>query len=247
MTLIPDLERDLLAAASRVRARRMRRRVGLILVSAAGGLLVLLAFVLGNSADPLDRSRPSDGENSSTAHRAPAVGSVIPEGAGKPPREGDHIVVATGRSPVAGRWQLEHYRSTRLADPQTGEVYQPAGLPCLGIALLDPSTEVPVLASGQCGEFPRTPGFGRVQMSVPQVRGKVRELLVYGRTPERTRSVVLTAAGGVKITVDPFEGPRSVAGDFYLIAVSPDLEDGRVNWVDEHGNVGGPGLELLPP
>ena len=102
-------------------------------------------------------------------------------------------------------------------------------------------------AQRACGEFPRTPGFGRQQHSVRDSSGRVREILVYGRTPEQTRGVELTANDGVSRRVEPFEGPVSVSGNFYLIAVSPDLKGGRVNWIDQDGGAGSRGIELLPP
>ncbi len=43
-------------------------------------------------------------------------------------------VVATGTARGIGPWQLEATRSTRLADPDSGELYQPEGLRCLSSA-----------------------------------------------------------------------------------------------------------------
>jgi hypothetical protein len=214
---------------------------------AAVGLAVTVALVvLGGGSD--DAGNRAVVDHQSVAPSPLPVGSVIR-------RNGEeHIVVATGTAPGAGPWQLEAYKSTRLADPETGEEYQPAGLPCLGVALLDPPPDDPTLLSGGCGEFPRTPGFGRGQMSVPpggrRADGtpvRVREILVYGRAPEGASAVVLTADGGVRDRMEPFEGPESVAGDFYLFAVPPDLKNGRVNWLDGKGNEGSRGIELLPP
>jgi hypothetical protein len=70
---------------------------------------------------------------------------------------------------------------------------------------------------------------------------------LYGRAPEQAASVVLTAEGGVRERVAPFEGPPSVSGDFYLMAIPPGLKNGRVNWIDREGNEGSRGIELLPP
>lgn len=148
---------------------------------------------------------------------------------------------------LAGYLVMEVYRSNRLVDPETGEEYQPAELPCLGVALLDPPSGTPTRLGGGCGEFPRTPGFGRAQISVPPVKGGVREILVYGRAPEHAAAVVITAAGGVRTRVEPFEGPPSVSGDFYLIEIPPDLKNGRVNWIDREGHEGSRGIALLPP
>jgi hypothetical protein len=59
--------------------------------------------------------------------------------------------------------------------------------------------------------------------------------------------VVLTAEGEVRERVEPFEGPPSASGDFYLMAIPADLKNGRVNWIDGEGNEGSRGIELLPP
>jgi hypothetical protein len=214
-----------------------RTVAGVVIASAvvALALVPVLALLGRGSGDDAERV---------TVEAPPSllpVGSVVR-------RSGeDHTVVATGNASVAGPWQMEVYRSTRLADPETGEEYQPAGLPCLGVALLDPPSDTPTRLSGGCGEFPRTPGFGRAQISVPPVKGGVREILVYGRAPEHAAAVVLTAAGGVRTRVEPFEGPPNVSGDFYLIEIPPDLKSGRVNWVDREGHEGSRGIALLPP
>jgi hypothetical protein len=100
---------------------------------------------------------------------------------------------------------------------------------------------------GACGEFPRTPGFGRQQQSVRDDTGQVREILLYGRTPEQTTAVELTTEGGLSKRVGAFEGPASVEGDFYLTVLPPDVGNGRVNWIDGDGNEGSRGIELLPP
>lgn len=245
MTRLPHLEQELVAAAARLQGPRRvvgpAVRAGL----AAGAVVVVVAVgALLMAGDDRRAERLS-------VHSRPgplSVGSVIR-------RSGEeHTVVATGTAPVAGPWQMEAYESVRIADPETGEEYQPAGLPCLGVALLDPPPDDPTVLSGGCGEFSRTPGFGRGQTSVPpggrRADGtpvRVREILVYGRAPEQASAVVLTAEGGVRERVEPFEGPRSVSGDFYLIGIPPDLKNGRVNWIDRHGREGSPGLALLPP
>jgi hypothetical protein len=154
--------------------------------------------------------------------------------------------VATGTAPVSGPWEILTYKSERLADPETGEVYQPAGLRCLGIRLLDPPDMQAGGLSGQCGEFPRTPGFSRVQTTVRNVAGGAREILVYGRAPEDAALVRLTPDAGEAIEVNPLEGPAGETGDFYLFAVPADIGEGRVNWIDDEGNEGSVGQELLP-
>jgi hypothetical protein len=262
-----SLEVELRAAAERGPRRRPAWLPGAGGVAAGAAVLALLAValvpalvLLGDGDDPADEPAAVPGP-------AP-VGTVIPKGEGTPPRSEESTVVATGVAPVAGPWQMETYASTRLADPETGEEYQPAGLRCLGIYLLDPpNTNVPA-GGGQCGEFPRTPGFGRVQMTVPDGQGarrfacrgsarcrrpgggampeELRELLVYGRVPAEATAVVITVDGVERRRVEPLPGPPQEEGDFYLIPVPPEWENGRVNWLDERGNEGSRGHALMP-
>jgi hypothetical protein len=149
-------------------------------------------------------------------------------------------VVATGVAPVAGRWRLETYRSERLTDPKSGEVYQPAGLRCIRVSVGEHG------ATGQCGEFPRTPGFGG-SMHTVFVGGKSREVLLFGRAPEAAARVIVTRRGKTRVDVSPIEGPPGARGDFYLIDLRPNEVKGRINWLDHRGNVGSRGIELLPP
>jgi hypothetical protein len=167
----------------------------------------------------------------------PPVGTVIHRG------RVSYTVVATGSAPVAGTWVMETYTSSRLADPETGEEYQPAGLRCLSLRRPDAGS-----ASGQCGEFPKTPGFGRQQTSVPEsgAPGRVKEVLVFGRVPERATAVVLTVHGKVRERVQPLEGPGQPRGNFYLLAIAPNLVNGRVNWLYADGREGSRGMALLP-
>jgi hypothetical protein len=148
--------------------------------------------------------------------------------------------VATGAARGIGPWQLEASRSTRLADPENGEVYQPAGLRCLTLYLLDPPDDEMLRAAGQCGEFPRTPGFSRLQSGT-------RRVLVYGRVPERATAVSVLVPGRGSINARLHEGPKTSRGDFYAVAVTPPLPRARINWFDEKGRPGSRGVSLLPP
>jgi hypothetical protein len=215
-----------------------RPRPGAVGAVLAGLLVLALALapalvVLGGGQD-----RVGNSERERPAISAPAVGSVVQR------VDGPHVVVATGTAPIAGPWQMETYTSERLADPDTGEEYQPTGLRCLGLAVLDHGGW-----SGQCGEIPRTPGFSPLQESVPNpgAPGPVREILVYGRAPERASAVRVTAARGFVTKAQFFEGPEGTRGDFYLVAIPPDLRDSRVNWIDRDGRPGSRGHALLPP
>jgi hypothetical protein len=229
------LETELRAAAE----RPPRRTVPVPAIAVAGLVALAVApivWVLGSGSD--------SGQPAQAPRQAEEP--VQPPGGGELPRFPGERVVATGTAPVAGPWEIVTYESERLADPATGDVYQPAGLRCLGIRLTGPPPDHAGGLSGQCGEFPRTPGFGRVQVTVPNVRGGAREILVYGRVPEEAALVRVTAEGRAPVDVEPIEGPAGETGDFYLVAVPPETE-GRVNWIDAEGNEGSKGIELLPP
>jgi hypothetical protein len=229
----PDFFDRLEVELRRAAERRPRRLPGGVRTVAAAGLALAalalaaipLAAVLGGGAEQSrDVARPVD---------QPRPGEIIE-------RHGErHRVVATGRAPVVGPWSLETYRSTRLADPETGELYQPAGLRCLGIYLRDGS------GGGQCGEFPRTPGFSRVQLTVPDSGDAVRRVLLYGRAPEQATAVIVRLRDGRSQRLEPIEGPRGARGDFYVALLPPGAE-GRVNWLDGGGRPGSRGIELLP-
>ena len=242
------LELELRTAAERPPRRLAGRApgargvaIGLVAAAAIAVALIPAAALLGGGGDGRVGTSPTE-----RAEPLP-VGTVIPDGHGIPPRDGDHTVVATGTAPVFGRWQMEVSRSSSLKDPETGEEYQPAGLRCLSLFLLDPPPNGPG-GGGQCGEFPRTPGFSRLQEATPNLVGAtVKEVLVFGRTPDAAAKVVLTADGGIRKEVEPFPGPEGVEGGFYLIQVKPRMEHARVNWLDRDGNEGSRGIELLPP
>jgi hypothetical protein len=221
------LEAELRTAAARPPRRLPSVRGAAVAMAVMAALALALLPVLALLSDE---------------ERRPAIERERPR-----PTFPNETVVAAGVAPVAGPWQMLTYESERLADPETGEEYQPAGLACLGLHLVDPPADYPGGFGGQCGDFPRTPGFSRVQHTVRSTAGQAGEILVYGRAPERAAKVRLTARGEAPIEVAPLEGRDATGGDFYLIAVRPDLEKGRVNWIDAQGNEGSPGIELLPP
>jgi hypothetical protein len=243
------LELELRAAAE----RSPRRTVPVGYAAGAGAAAALLALAVVIAAAVF-----GGGESTTTAPAAaePApVGTVIPKGEGKPPREADSTVLATGTAPLLGPWQLETHRGEALKDPKTGEVYNGAG-PCLMLYPLDPPSHT-FEGSGFCGPgnmgFRKTPGFSRSQVSVPALgrradgtRVRVREVLVFGRAPERATAVVITSEH-VRIRVNLQEGPDSVRGDFYGVAVKPPLRGARINWLDANGKPGSRGISLMPP
>jgi hypothetical protein len=224
------LETELRAAAE----RRPRRELPVPAIAVAVLLALAVAPIMLVLGSGDDTRAPEQRSGANTPERPQPLD--IP---GFP----DAKIVATGTAPVAGPWEMFTYRSERIADPETGEAYQPAGLRCLGLRLVDPPSGHAGGLGGQCGEFPRTPGFSRLHF--PTVEG-ARELLVYGRAPEEAASVRVTLEGRAPIAVEPIEGPPGESGDFYLAAVPPGVE-GRVNWFDEDGNPGSVGHEVFSP
>jgi hypothetical protein len=234
-----------LRAAAEAAPRRAAWRPGLGRLAVAVLALALVALAVVPVLALLGDGRGGDAAETTGAPELPPVGTVYQPGEGTPPRETESTVVATGVAPVAGPWQMETYASTRVADPETGEEYQPSGLRCLGVFLSAPP-DGPGTGGGQCGEFPRTPGFSRVELPVSDARGRVEEKLVYGRVPPEAAAVVVTVDGVERRRVEPFPGPAGAEDDFYLTAIPPEWAGGRVNWVDERGNEGSRGHELLP-
>jgi hypothetical protein len=230
--------------------RSPRRRTGLgavigalaaTLLVAAAAVVALLVMRGGDESTPvLPVAKPDP------------VGTVILKGQGTPPRQRRSVVVATGTSPPIGSWQMEVSRSSALKDPDTGELYQPAGLRCLSLVRVGGPKRQPK-ASGQCGEFPRTPGFSSMQFPGAPVPhngepGQPRQpVLVYGRAPERAARVVISAPDGLRREVRPLEGPPNARGDFYAISVSPGHPGARINWLDKYGKPGSRGIRLMPP
>jgi hypothetical protein len=224
VTFFDRLELELRGAAERGPRRRSGWRpvartvaVAILAVAVVAVALVPVVALLGRGGGQ-ETERP-------TGEPPPGplpVGTVIR-------RYGEeHTVVATGTAPVAGPWQLEAY-----------------GDGCLAVLQLDPPPDDPTDLSGGCEVSRRTPGFGRRQMSVPPTKTP-REILVYGTAPEPASAVVLTLGSSVRERVEPFEGPPSVTGDFYVMAIPRELKNGRVNWLDRNGRPGSRGLALLP-
>jgi len=157
-------------------------------------------------------------------------------------------VVANGVAPWTGPWQLEVSRSKGFSHPDTGEVLEPPGY-CLMFNALAPPDPSLIGRSGFCGGprslgFRKTPGFSRGQ---PGSTRTVKEVVVWGRVPERAAKVVITAPGGTRIEATPTDGPRTFPGRFYGIPVKPGLPGARINWLDEDGRPGSRGIRLMPP
>jgi hypothetical protein len=248
------LELELRAAANRRPRRPVSVGQGLGAVAAAALVAAAVAVVFAVSD-----GGGGDSAQLTSGPKLDPVGTVIPKGEGRPPRSQRSVVVATGRTRVAGPWQLEIQPSERLV--YKGEVLQPAGLRCITLWLVDPpATKSPrgihgPTGSGYCGPQPRTPGFTRGQVSVDtgQVipgtrRLEVEQVLIYGRAPERAAYVSLSVPNTPTMRAPVFDGPKNMRGDYYVVAVRPYLGPGaRINWLDEDMQPGSRGTALLPP
>ena len=242
------LELELHAAAQ----RRPRRPVTVGQVLGGLAAAALLAAAVGVVV------AVSSGGGGESAHFASGakldpVGTVIPKGEGTPPRTNRSLVVATGRTPGIGAWQMEVSRSGALRD-DNGRVYQPAGLRCVSLFVIGRGANR-FFGGGQCGEFPRTPGFSRMQLARVVFQGRTernqrllrKPILVYGRAPERASKVVVTDPKGLRLETTPHEAPKGARGDFYALAVPQHHPGARINWLDASGRPGSRGIRLAPP
>jgi len=238
------LELELHEAAKR-RPRRqigVGQALGLLAAAALLGVAVLLVAAVSGGGD----GRPA---HLTGAPQPDPVGTVIPKGEGNPPRTARTLVVANGVAPVSGPWQIEVSRTKGERDTR-GVVMWHKGY-CLWIALLDPPDRNLGGSSGFCGSprslgFRKTPGFSRAQTAAPS-RPRPKEILVWGRVPDRAAKVVITAPGRRPIVVVPADGPRTFPGRFYAIPVKPPRPGARINWLDATGRPGSRGIGLMPP
>jgi hypothetical protein len=228
--------------------RRPRRPVGVgqVIGIVAAAALVAVAFALTMTV------RGGGGDESGQVTGSPRpdpVGTVIPEES--TPYESDALVVANGRAPVTGPWQIEVSRTKGGRDTE-GRAMWPQGY-CVTIRLLDPPNGRPGPSSGFCGAprslgFRKTPGFSRYQGASESGNAKPpKEVLVWGRVPDRAEKVVITAPDGLRIVRKPKDGPKSFPGRFYGIPVSPGHPGARINWLNARGEPGSRGIRLMPP
>lgn len=236
-------------------------------VPALPAVVATLVVALALGATALVLSGHDDGRvpGQSVPPGLSPVGTVLPKGSGKLPRERPSMVVANGETRVGGPWQLEVSRIGDQKDPKTGEVYLEAGECLLLYQPSLPGHPGPSLG-GQCGPgqlgFRKTPGFSRGQSVAPAkvrradgTRVRPREVLVWGRAPRRASKIVLTIPHRVRIVVDPQPAPPGFKerfgfdAAFYAIALpSPKPVAGsRINWLDASGKPGSRGIRLMPP
>jgi hypothetical protein len=236
------LELELHAAAE----RRPRRVVslGAVMGAVAAAALVAAAvlLVVAVSGGGGDSARVTGG----TEVKPDPVGTVIPKS--RRHYESRGLVVANGTAPVSGPWQMEVSRTGGERDT-SGVVMWPRGY-CLWLWLLDPPDPTSG-GGGFCGSprslgFRKTPGFSR-QQGPARTKPPAKEVLVWGRVPDRADKVVITAPGARRVTVAPTDGPKSFPGRYYLIPVKPPLPGARINWLDASGKPGSRGIGLMPP
>jgi hypothetical protein len=237
------LEAELQAAAVRRPRRpvRVAPAVGALAASALVAAAVLVVAAVSGGGD--DRSGHPAG-----APRPDPVGTVLPRS--ETHLETHALVLATGSAPVLGPWQIEVSRTKGERDTH-GELMWPRGY-CLWIHLLDaPGLHPGGGRSGFCGGprslgFRKTTGFSRAQ-ALTTSKPRSKEVLVWGRVPDRAAKVVITAPGHPRIEVVPEEGPRRFPGRYYAIPVKPPMQGARINWLDATGKPGSRGIGLMPP
>jgi hypothetical protein len=243
------LELELHAAATRRPRRQVTVGQALGGLAAAALLLAAVAVVAAVSGGGGGHTAQVTG-----ATKLDPVGTVIPKGEGYPPRTKRSVVVATGATRFAGPWQLEIQGSERLT--WKGEVIQPAGLTCVYLYLLDPpKLRGPAGGGGYCGDQRRTPGFTRGEAAIPMAgrlpsgeRVRTRQVLLYGRAPERAEYVRVTVPNGLQMERPVYDGPENMPEDYYVVAVPPRLGPGaRITWLDQDKKPARPGARLLPP
>ena len=228
--------------------RRPRRPVGVGQVIGIAGAAALVAVALALTMTV--RGGGDDGSGRLTGAREPdPVGTVIPK-TEDGPYESRALVVANGEAPVAGPWQIEVSRTKGSRAPD-GTILWRRGY-CLWLHLVDPPARTWGRRGGFCGSprslgFRKTPGFNRAQNELMPVKPRPREILVWGRVPDRAEQVVITAPDGLRIARRPKDGPESFPGRYYGIPVSPGHPGARINWLDARGEPGSRGIRLMPP
>ena len=234
------LELELHAAAQ----RRPRRPVGVgAAIGAAAGAALLVAAVL--VAAVISSGGNGDSARLTSGAKPDPVGTVIPKS--ETHYESRALVVASGSAPVSGPWQIEVSRTKGMRDT-SGAVMWHRGY-CLFIRLLDAPAGLG--GGGFCGAprslgFRKTPGFSRHQTVGPS-KPPPKEILVWGRVPDRASKIVIRAPGRSRIEVVPEPGPKRFPGQYYAIPVKPPMQRARINWLDASGKPGSRGISLMPP
>ena len=169
-----------------------RRRARLAGVALASALLLGGAAIAASGLLPIGREVPVTNRG----------------GASEPARLTGRIVVASGRTPVHGRWQMFWSRSS------VGD--------CIALQLLDNSGG---LGIGEgCGR--RTRISASALLPIPGAKRPV-ETLVYGRVPDRANEVRVSLPGLGTKTAKAGRGPSRVPGRWYLTSFAGMPRTGR--------------------
>jgi hypothetical protein len=215
-------ESELHAAARRELARRRRRRWSWRALGPRRLAVAIVAIVVGA------------GVAAARTDLLP-IGSQVPvkdvaTGPYEPKRLGPRVVVATGRTPILGRWQMFWSRSS------AGE--------CEALQFID---ERRPGGGASIGEGCGGPSGLTVGALIPVPGGGTPlETVVHGRAPEDTAAVRVSVPGLGATPVDVQEGPADVPGDWYLAAFPgvPSKGTAKVERLDGHGKPQGPAADL---
>jgi hypothetical protein len=200
-------EAEVEVVLARVRSTRPRTRRGRRAVVLALAGVLAAAAVAGAATEllPIGTELPAD--------------SV--RGRGEPTYTSNRIVVATGRTAVAGGWQAT------VAHSDQG--------PCLGLELVDAA---PGDVSESCGGVVR----GLDALSVGGGSSLPHTTVVYGPAPGEAVAVRAAGEGGFRRTAPTHRGRSGLPGDLYVIEIPRRLDNVTVSWIDSEGRVHGPGV-----
>jgi hypothetical protein len=153
------------------------------------------------------------------------IGSELPadsvRGRGEPVYTSNRIVIATGRTAVAGDWQATVTHSDQG--------------PCLGLELVEAE---PGDLTESCGGVVR----GLDALSVGGGTSLPHTTVVYGPAPAEAVAVRAAGAGGFRRTAATHRGRSGLPGDLYVIEIPRRLRNVTISWVDSAGRVHGPGV-----
>jgi hypothetical protein len=193
-------------------------------------LAVAVAVLVGGGSEDRTAAPPSV-----TVPALPKPGDVLPKGTGNPPREAAAKVVAVGRLPVLGRWQLE-VSSIRVGrDAQGNRLAHKRKVPCLNLALPNPPGPTGFTL---CGDY-RRGGLTMNSLAVPAYSNvaPARRVVLFGTVPARARFVEIYKRGGTGgAAARVIRGPRGERGPFYMIPLKPSFGPGHISWLDASGS-----------
>jgi hypothetical protein len=155
------------------------------------------------------------------------VGAELPvvsvKGDGEPRYASERVVVATGKTAIAGRWQASVTESDQ-------------GL-CISLELVD---AYPGTRSESCGSTPD--GF-----DVASFGGGSRlpdTTIVYGHTPEDAATVRATSAAGLHESAGTHDGPPDLPGNVYVLEIPRTARNVQASWIDEDGQAASPDINV---